>query len=198
MAISSILDELWTEWSSVSFWMYYDQNGHQFLFGLTMNRMPISSILDELWSEWTEWSSSFCDCTRSILDEWWTEQPSVPIWMNYGQNKPSVSFWMNYRQNGYQLNLHNSTSSILDELWTEWPLVPFGWTMDRMVISSILDELWTEWPHQFHFGSTGAAVMGAHSLWSHFFLFFPQIHDPLILVWKLSVVSHTILQGHQL
>jgi hypothetical protein len=198
MTISSILDELWTEWSSVPFWMNYEQNGHQFHFGWnyeqnghqfhfgwTMNRMTISSILDELW---TQRSSNFCDCTRSILDELWTEQqPSVPFWINYGQNNKhqfhfgwtigrmvielpwlhQFPIWMNYRQHGHQFI--------------------FGWTMRRMVISSILDELWTSLPsvpfwmkyaqkwssvpfwmnygqndHQFHFGSTGAVIRYSH------------------------------------
>jgi hypothetical protein len=83
---------------------------HQIHFGWIVDRTTISSILDELWTE-----------------------------------QPSVSFWMNYRQNGYQLNLQDCTSSILDERWTEWPSVPFwmnygqnghqfhfGWIMDRM------------------------------------------------------------------
>jgi hypothetical protein len=154
MAISSILDELWTEWPS--FWMNYEHNGYQFHFGWTMTRMVISSILDELW---TEWSSNFCDCTRSMLDELWTEQPSV-------------SFWMKYGQNGYQLNLHDCTSSILDELWTEWPSVPFwmnygqnghqfhfGWIMDRMTTPV---PFWINWC-----SSHG----GSFTLVTHLFIF---------------------------
>ncbi len=190
MAISFILDELWTEWPSVPFWMNYEQNDHQFHFGWTMNRVAISSILDELWTEW----------------------PSVPFWMNYEQSGHQFHFgwtmdrtvikllWLHQIHFGWIVDRTTTISSILDELCTEQPSVPFwmnyrqnddwtsmtapvpfwmnyrqhdhqflfGWNMDRMVISSILDELWTEWP-PVPFWINWCSHAGSFTLVAHFF-----------------------------
>jgi len=137
----------------VPFWMNYEQNGHQFHFGWTMNRMAISSILDELWTEWSSVSFwMYYDQNghqflfgltmnrmpiSSILDELWSECPSVPFWMNYdqnGQNGHQASviapdpFWMNGGQNNHQFQF----GWIMDRTNHQFH---FGWTIDRMVIN---------------------------------------------------------------
>ncbi len=168
MVISSILDELWTEWPSVPFWINYEQNGHQFRFGRTVNRMAISFILDELWTEWPSvsfwmnyeqnghqfhfgWTVNRMTIS-SILDELWTERSSNffcdctrSILNELWTEQPSVPLWMNYGQNNHQLHFGWTIDRMVIKLpWLHQ--FHFGWwTIDSMTISSFLDELWTEW-----------------------------------------------------
>jgi hypothetical protein len=56
MTISSFLDEIWTEWSSVPFWMNYGQNDHQFHFRSTGAVMGAHSLRSHIFVFSNSWS----------------------------------------------------------------------------------------------------------------------------------------------